>query len=254
MKLHSVLGNEQSMTSASLLDRIAELRESGVDGYDPVRFRYIEALAGRAHSAREAVSQRLADKADNALQAYLQASCQPCPKDKQASSRPPNSTVVALAALRRDVAASQLAAPSGTSDFEQELQDQEGELLQDGLYAPSLTSASESLSVADGGELPAPPLKASQTMRVHQQRRAAEKRIELAIAEGPESPGPLNPQMLAIKSLTIMRDISPQYLNRYVAYLDTLFWVEQLDTAASNKTDKKNSRVGSRAKPKKKSV
>ncbi|MBQ0758665.1 MAG: DUF2894 domain-containing protein, partial [Zhongshania sp.] len=66
----------------------------------------------------------------------------------------------------------------------------------------------------------------SQKMQVFQQRRAIERRVEIAIQQGPESPGPLNPQMLALKSLTAMRDLSPLYLNRYVNYLDALFWID----------------------------
>ena len=49
-----------------------------------------------------------------------------------------------------------------------------------------------------------------------------------AIAQGPESPGPLNPQMLMIRSLTTLRDFSPAYSNRFVSYLDTLLWLDEV--------------------------
>jgi hypothetical protein len=35
--------------------------------------------------------------------------------------------------------------------------------------------------------------------------------------------------MLAIRSLSTMQDISPAYLNRFISYVDTLFWLEQAD-------------------------
>jgi hypothetical protein len=240
------------MNSAALVEKIAMLRKTGADRFDPIRFRYIEALASRAHRAREPIGERLTKKSALSLREYLNDNSEPRARDQGDSVVSfASATVTALHALRRDLDRSQLDAGSGTSDFELQLQAQEGELLQGGLFTSVDDDVDANSSHEDSA---ARPLKASQTMRVHQQRRAAEKRIELAIAEGPESPGPLNPQMLAIKALTIMRDISPEYINRYVSYLDTLFWVEQLDTAANNKTDKKNNRLGSRAKSKKKTT
>jgi hypothetical protein len=46
--------------------------------------------------------------------------------------------------------------------------------------------------------------------------------------------GPLNPQMLAIKSLAAMGEISPAYLGRFVAYVDSLFWLEQASAGYSS--------------------
>jgi hypothetical protein len=51
--------------------------------------------------------------------------------------------------------------------------------------------------------------------------------IARAINQGPENPGPLNPQMLAIKSLTQMRDLSPAYLRRFAGHIETLLWLEK---------------------------
>jgi hypothetical protein len=63
-----------------------------------------------------------------------------------------------------------------------------------------------------------------------------DKIIARAINEGPENPGPLNPQMLAIRSLTHLRDLSPQYLRRFTGYIETLLWLEK----NSNKLAKSN--------------
>jgi len=65
-----------------------------------------------------------------------------------------------------------------------------------------------------------------------------DKIIERAINDGPLNPGPLNPQMLAIKSLTHMRDLSPQYLRRFAAYIETLLWLEKNATRLSAKQKK----------------
>ncbi|MEF8733096.1 MAG: DUF2894 domain-containing protein [Candidatus Accumulibacter meliphilus] len=58
-------------------------------------------------------------------------------------------------------------------------------------------------------------------------KHGSDKRVKRAISEGPEAPGPLNPQALAIRSLATLRELSPDYLSRFVAYADTLLWLEQ---------------------------
>lgn len=58
-------------------------------------------------------------------------------------------------------------------------------------------------------------------------KRIFDKRVAQAIREGPENPGPLNPDMLLVKSLSAMRALSPHYLYRYLAWLDTLLWLEK---------------------------
>ena len=65
-----------------------------------------------------------------------------------------------------------------------------------------------------------------------------DKIIERAINDGPLNPGPLNPQMLAIRSLTHMRDLSPQYLRRFAAYIESLLWLEKKSTRLNAKQKK----------------
>jgi len=247
------------MTNLALLEKIAALRAAGDDSFDPVRFRYIEALAIRAQQASEPLNEQLTAKSHRALSNYRNAraaaqelSAASDSAQVQPSAGCQSATVKALAELRQVLDLTQPQSVAGALSLEQEMQAQESTLLQSEMYAASPKPSPSQSAESETSAGPLKSLKASQTMRVHQQRRAVEKRVELAIAEGPESPGPLNPQMLAIKALTMMRELSPQYLNRYVSYLDTLFWVEQLDTAANTKADKKNSRVGGRSKPKKK--
>ena len=54
-----------------------------------------------------------------------------------------------------------------------------------------------------------------------------DKVIDRAINDHPANPGPHNPHMLAIKSLTQMRDLSPQYCRRFAGYIETLLWLEK---------------------------
>lgn len=55
----------------------------------------------------------------------------------------------------------------------------------------------------------------------------SDRLVARVISDGPEAPGPLNPQALVIRSLAALRDLSPDYLSRFVSYVDTLLWLEE---------------------------
>lgn len=68
-----------------------------------------------------------------------------------------------------------------------------------------------------------------QSMKAHRESMKhfnLDKIIAKAIKDGPQNPGPHNPQMLAVESLMQMHDLSPQYLRRFAAYIETLLWLE----------------------------
>lgn len=60
-----------------------------------------------------------------------------------------------------------------------------------------------------------------------------QKQVAQAIAQAPQNAGPINSHMLVLRSLGLMRDISPDYLNRFMVYIDTLLC---LDGAGQGKT------------------
>lgn len=70
-------------------------------------------------------------------------------------------------------------------------------------------------------------LRALGLLRQNQWQRDIASRIARAIDSAPEDPGPLNPRMLAIRALTAMGERSPDYQRRFVAWLDTLVWLEE---------------------------
>lgn len=55
----------------------------------------------------------------------------------------------------------------------------------------------------------------------------SERLVANAIENAPKDAGPLNSHKLAIRSLMAMRDLSPEYLNRFVSYIETLLWLEK---------------------------
>lgn len=58
-------------------------------------------------------------------------------------------------------------------------------------------------------------------------RIAAEEQVSQALGRGPENAGPLNSHRLVLRSLALMRTLSPAYLQRFLAQADALLWLEQ---------------------------
>ena len=63
-------------------------------------------------------------------------------------------------------------------------------------------------------------------------RLSADQRLAQSRASLPENAGPLNSHHLVHRALTLMRQLSPDYLERFVGYVDALQWLEQADEAA----------------------
>ena len=55
--------------------------------------------------------------------------------------------------------------------------------------------------------------------------------VDRQLAQGPENAGPLNSHRLVLRSLQLMRDVAPNYLERFMSYADALLWLEQADGA-----------------------
>lgn len=185
-------------------DPLADLRERGVDRRDPVRFRLAEGLARRAAAhagaARRAIDERLA-----ALLARFDAA-DDAPRDAAAPVRERG----ALAALV-DHAAQQKGA------------------------ATTAVAASRATSATP---VAAHPGSAADASTVHFFKRtwsrlSADQRLAQSRASLPGNAGPLNSQHLVHRSLMLMRELSPEYLERFVGYIDALQWLEQSNEAAA---------------------
>jgi hypothetical protein len=62
---------------------------------------------------------------------------------------------------------------------------------------------------------------------------SAEKRVRESLARVPKNAGPLNSSHLVHRSLSLMREVSPDYLEQFLGYLDTLAWMEEMMFASS---------------------
>ncbi len=145
--------------------------------------------------------------------------------------------VSALASLTRAIAqnSSCPAAEDKALSLVDLLRRQEEAVLQSSLRAnvqprPRIAVASEDVRpkrLGGRGSLRAGESTSARQLRELLEKHGSDKRVRRAISEGPEAPGPLNPQALVIRSLAILRELSPDYLRHFVAYADTLLWLEQ---------------------------
>jgi len=176
-------------------DRLAALREAGVPHLDPLRWHQLDALVRRTQVAPPDVQAVLAPKL-HALWSALSAPRAPGPAQPPATDPQAIRTPSPLAALtlRLEAAAQarQHADPGG---------------------------------VAHGGHPTDSP--AVRRFRDTWAKFAAEHQVDRAVGRGPDNAGPLNSHMLVLRSLAWMRELSPDYLHRFVAYTDTLQWLEQ---------------------------
>ncbi len=84
-----------------------------------------------------------------------------------------------------------------------------------------------------------PELKAFNSFKQFKEKYDSDKLVEQLINDRPEQLGPLNPQLLLIKSVASMKDLSPHYLSRFVTYIDTLLRLEDASKLKPAKHKKK---------------
>lgn len=255
-------------TADSLLQQLEqslqEIRDLNAEAFDPARFRYLEAMTGRAGSLRSEVAVQVATKTLAAIAQYRMdmdaQRAQAGPIAAAIISRFPDAAETAQellrdwkfrglqqlqARLQRGAPGSQLSILAGVlrqgeqdhtsrttdSNFEDVLRQQERLLLANIAEEVPGERQRTGMANADPGEL-----KSTRRLRESLVTRNADKLVTRALQEAPENPGPLNPRMLAIRSLSAMRELSPHYLTRFVSYTETLLWLEQAGIAAASGT------------------
>lgn len=174
------------------MSAIEALRARGEHRVDPVRFRLIESMARRS-AAHDGEARRLLDaRLAQLLAAYADE----------------------VARRGRD-----------TTDETQEA------------VRPSPATALSALNMhlarvaSLPGERPTAPEGPTLTwFRQVWTRLRAERRLVQSLEKVPTNAGPLNSHHLVHQSLTLMRDASPEYLHRFMGYVDTLFWLDQAGT------------------------
>lgn len=78
---------------------------------------------------------------------------------------------------------------------------------------------------------PPAPLKAVAAFKGTWSRLRADQRLRQAMAQVPAKAGPLNSSSLVNRMLQTMHQVSPEYLDAFMAHVDTLLWLEQASGA-----------------------
>jgi hypothetical protein len=206
---------------------IASLRLRGADRLDPVRFHFIAALARRVREHQGDVGRILDDKLKAALAAYGERLERAQDAARETIARMAEQHQDAADDLQRLFAAGDF---SGVNRFVNLLEKNDRRVSLADLVRHIAQHSPED---ADGGlaedVAPRAELKTIRYFRNNWSKLSADRHVQQAIEQAPDNAGPLNSHLLMLRSLALMRDISPDYLNRFVSYIDTLLWLDQAD-------------------------
>ncbi|AMO22468.1 DUF2894 domain-containing protein [Ramlibacter solisilvae] len=207
------------MNPATLQERIAALRARGAARLEPVRFHALESLARRLPAQSADVQAVLSGKLQAALgeceQRLAPYPAQPAPPIRPAARRA--APVSPLAPLNQQ-----------------------------------LRAAAAARALGAAGE----PHDPDELASAHRFRQAWSRghtldRLAQALARRPAQSGPLNSHALVLQSLAMMRELSPDYLRRFVVYAESLQWLEQAATPDARESGKPAAKTARRGRAKK---
>lgn len=169
---------------------LQSLRQAGAPRWEPLRWQYLASLAERLQAAPPGQQALLQAKLAQGL-----ADCQ-----ARLAQRPP--TAQPSAKPKRP--------PSALAQLNQ-----------------AVAEAAAGSSPGGLGVGPArPELKSAQRFRESWAVLCAEEVVDQASTQAPQNAGPLNAHMLVLRTLGLLRDLSPDYLRRFLTHTETLMWLE----------------------------
>ena len=206
---------------------LAALQARGARRFDPVRFHFIETLAKRTMiyegAARSVLDARLGFLLTEFAEAFgaARSGAVKLAKDTQAQFPEASGDLEQLlqagdfAGLRAlAVRLRSQARPSGLADLGRQLAGHAADADEVSRHGPAPADAP--------GEL-----KSVTYFRRTWSRLSVDQTLSHSQAQAPENAGPLNSQHLVLRALKLMRDVSPEYVSRFMSHMDTLLWLEQ---------------------------
>lgn len=199
----------------SVAERLERWRAQDADRVDPVAFSRLAALARRAQRHDGVVAQHLQQRVQQLADDYARTLA-------AATAAVPPATVAAgvspLQTLLAHIAQAGTCTPAATSTP---------------VTLPSATMATDTAPLHPA---PLPVVEAQATLDEFQQLWSR-IRIDSLLRQSQEAisedAGPLHSSVLLHRAMKLMREISPAYLQHFLAYSDALSWLEQLQ-AGSN--------------------
>lgn len=210
-------------------------RASGADRADPLRFRLIDALARRAAAYDGPVRQRLDGRLADLIQAY-ESGLTDAGAAEDLPAPPPAPEHGPLAGLVAYLAGPGTAGPPQAADAESD------RACAERLDPLGLRAAYPELPLLD-------------EFQTLWSRFSADRQVRQSQEQVHKNAGPLNSNQLVHRALSLMREMSPGYLQQFLSYTDALMWMEQM-TAAAAPAPKEAPRAGAskksaRSKPRK---
>jgi hypothetical protein len=216
------------VSQADLLSTLERLRssEGGTQRLDPVRLHYLQALAQRMVAAPGKVQLLLQARLQQALEAEgeWRLGVAEVPVAQRAQAIP-------SASAQPSVRPEPVDGHSGTTARQPDRKRQDPPATSPtplGQLNQHLVAASQ--AAAEDGANPAlrtDDLRSAQRFRETWALISAETQVDQAVHRGPENAGPLNSHSLMLRTLGLMRELSPDYLRCFLAHADTLLWLEQ---------------------------
>ncbi|MET0288360.1 MAG: DUF2894 domain-containing protein [Pseudoxanthomonas sp.] len=177
-------------------------RTQGADRHDPVRFAFMHALLVRTEQVQGAPRRLLDEKLAGLLDAYAAA----LPDARAGAAKPSH--------------------VAGGLD-----QRQAGPLAELvmllGRHARPADAPTSTLMATSAAASP-DALPVLEEFRTLWTRVRSERQVRHTLEHAPVGAGPLNSVALAHRAITLMQSLSPGYLQQFLAYVDTLSWLEQM--------------------------
>lgn len=206
----------------------AALRAVGAAKFDPVRLHYLEVLAQRASAHQGPVKRILDAKLAQALDAF-QTRFEHAQRDARDAV-----DQMTLASPQTAPALQKLLQAGDFKGVAQCIAALKKEAPRASLGELARYIAQHTAQTAEaGGDGQAgnaglrPELKTTRYFRNTWSKLSVDKQVTQALVQAPKNAGPINSHMLLLRSLALMRDISPDYLNRFTSYADTLLCLDQ---------------------------
>lgn len=232
----------QALERDELLARVEALRSRSVGPAnaaphpDPMRLHYIEALARRLRAAPPAVQAVLQLKLAEALRAL--GGGVPAGTVDQEAPKQVESEARAVPSVRSESVEAPTEKPTPrkprTHAPQPEAERSKVPLSLLGQLNQHIQAASSSADPAVRNAAPktltptrSPDLKSAVRFRETWARISAETAVDQAKHRAPENAGPLNAHNLVLRTLGLMRELSPDYLRHFLSHAESLMWLDQ---------------------------
>ncbi|MBZ2209999.1 DUF2894 domain-containing protein [Massilia soli] len=213
-----------------VVDLLAGLKDQGAAHFDPAGWHYLDTLARHAEAHEGSVRRLLEAKLERAVAAF---------SERLETARSAAAELLDAACRRHPQAAAELQQLFAASDFKglryclATLEAREHCAALTGLVSqlePGQSPGAQALSRATAADSPALDLKTVRESRATWARISVDRQLSLAMKQAPANAGPINSHMLVLRSLAMMQAISPDYLNHFVSYVDTLLSLGPVET------------------------